>query len=98
MKLTKKDYKKLLKYYKIKFSKNISFKKIKKLGEKILANKLCSCIKKINKNNKLNKNNESKSIAICRDAIFNRKNLNFKKFTCKKKKYISNLTKKKLRI
>lgn len=97
MKLTKKDYKKLLKYYKINFSKNISFKKIKKIGEKILANKLCNCIKKINKNNK-NKNNELKSIAICRNAIFNKKYLNFKKFTCKKKKYISNLTKKKLYI
>ena len=93
MKLTRKDYRKLLVHYKINIPKNISFKNIKKLGEKVLANKLCSCIKKLNKNNKNNQINENKSIAICRNAIFNKKNLNFNKFTCKKRYKLINLKK-----
>lgn len=95
MKLTRKDYTNLLKHYKIKFSKNISFKKIKILGEKVLANKLCACIKKLNKTNKSNK---KKSIAICRNSIFNKKKLNFIKFTCKKSSKLNNLIKTKKNI
>ena len=94
MKLTRKDYTKLLLHYKINIPKNISFKKIKKLGEKVLAKKLCSCIKKLNKNNKNNNQiDKNRSIAICRNAIFNKKNLNFNKFTCKKKYKLNNLKK-----
>ena len=78
MNLTKKDYKQLLDYYQVKYKKNISYKKIKNLGEKILAEKLCKCIKKIDKNN------ENKSIAICKNSVFTYKGLTFKKFTCKK--------------
>lgn len=78
MKLTKKDYKNLLKFYKIKTKKNISYKNLKKKGEKILASKLCKCIKKVNSKN------ENISIPICKSSIFNKKNLNIKKFTCKK--------------
>lgn len=96
MKLTRKDYRKLLTYYKINIPKNISFKKIKKLGEKVLAKKLCTCIKKLNKNN--NQIDENRSIAICRNAIFNTKNLNFNKFTCKKGYNLNNLKKTKKNI
>ena len=92
--VTEQDYKKILKYYKINIPKNYTYKKIKKLGENILSSKLCRCIKKINPKN------ESKSMGICRNTIFNKRNLNFKKFTCKKKNRIYNLkkTKKNLRI
>lgn len=92
MKLTKKDYKNLLNHYKIKIPKNTSYKKIKNLGEKVLANKLCRCIKKIDINN------ENKSIGICRNTIFNKKYLKFKKFTCKKRNKLFNLTKTKKNI
>jgi hypothetical protein len=87
MKLTKKDYKNLLIYYKINIPKNISYKKIKNLGENLLAKKLCKCIKKIDLKN------EKKSIAICRNSIFNKKYLNFTNFTCKKKNKLFNLNK-----
>jgi len=90
MKLTKKDYKILLNHYKIIIPKNISYKKIKNLGENILANKLCRCIKKIDDNKK---NKENKAISICRNAIFKKKNLNFKKFSCKKHNKLFNLNK-----
>ena len=87
MKLTKKDYKNLLGFYKIKTKKNISYKNLKKMGEKILANKLCKCIKKVNSKN------ENISIPICRSSILNKKNLNIKKFTCKKKLSLLGLNK-----
>ena len=87
MNLTKKDYRKLLNYYNITYKKNIFYKKIKILGEKILSKKLCKCIKKVDKKN------ENKSIGICRNAIFNYKGLTFKKFTCKKKQKIYGIKK-----
>lgn len=78
MKLTKKDYKNLLKFYNINTKKYQSYKKLKYIGEKILAKKLCNCIKSVDKNN------ENKSIPICKNSIFTKKELSFKKFTCKK--------------
>ena len=85
--LTKKDYQNILKYYKINTTKKISYKKLKNIGEKILAKKLCKCIKSIDKNN------ENKSIPICKTSIFKNKNLYFQKFTCKKTKKIYGLKK-----
>ena len=78
-KLNNNDYKKILKYYNINYTKNK--KTNKKIAEDILANKLCRCIKAVKKNTK----NESPAIAICKNSIFKKKNLNFYKFTCKKK-------------
>ena len=45
MGLTKKDYIKILKYYKLSVPKNR--KTLKKRAEKVLATKLCRCIKKV---------------------------------------------------
>ena len=78
LQLTNKDYVNILKFYK----KNIPKSKriLKMTAEKILNDKLCKCIKKVDPDD------ESKSIAICTSAIFNRKGLKCGKFTCKKKR------------
>jgi hypothetical protein len=78
LQLTNKDYVNILKFYK----KNIPKSKriLKMTAEKILNDKLCKCIKKVDPVD------ESKSIAICTSAIFNRKGLKRGKFTCKKKR------------
>jgi len=84
--LTNEDYKDILNYY------NQSIPKSKRLlklnAEKILAEKLCKCIKKIDPDN------ESKSIGICTKSIINSKGLTRGKFKCKNKKSIT-LSKKK---
>jgi hypothetical protein len=81
LQLTNKDYVNILKFYK----KNIPKSKriLKMTAEKILNDKLCKCIKKVDPND------ESKSIAICTSAIFNRKGLKRGKFTCKKKRTLN---------
>ena len=84
--LTKKDYKILLKYYNIKTKKKISYKNLKNIGEKILAKKLCKCIKKVGKQRK--QENERRDIGICRKSVISRKNLNIYKFKCKNKKVL----------
>ena len=78
LQLTNKDYVNILKFYK----KNIPKSKriLKMTAEKILNDKLCKCIKKVDPVD------ESKSIAICTSAIFNRKGIKRGKFTCKKKR------------
>ena len=90
--LTNDDYKKILEFY----SKPIPRSKryIKMQAEKLLANKLCRCIKKIDKKN------EAKSIGICTKTIINNKGFTRGKFTCKKREKIvlyktkKNITKK----
>ena len=79
-KITNNDYKKILEYYKISIPK--STKMIKTEAEKILATKLCRCIKKVGLEN------ESKSIGICTKTILNRKGLTRGKFKCKGKQSI----------
>ena len=79
MKLTKKDYKDILKYYKIHISNNNS--KNMKLAEHLLATKLCRCIKKVQKNAALA---EPAAIGICTKSIFKNRNLKYHSFTCKK--------------
>lgn len=78
MNLTNKDYQKIVKYYNIRKPAN---KTHKQLGEEILANKLCKCIKSVGITN----NSESRAIAICRNSIFNNKNLGMYNFECKQK-------------
>ena len=63
--LTINDYKRVLEYYKISLPMTNSL--IKNAAEQILANKLCRCIKKVDKNN------EKRAIGVCTKTIFNSK-------------------------
>ena len=76
--LTKKDYIKILKFYKMDIPS--TYKAIKKNAEKILAEKLCRCIKKVDIEN------EARSIGICTNSIFTRKGLPIFHFFAKKMK------------
>ena len=80
-KITDKDYKKILKFYKINIPK--SKRTLKNKAEKILAIKLCRCIKKVGLKN------EGKSIGICTKTIFNSKSLTRGKFKCKSKQSVT---------
>lgn len=79
--LTNNDYKRILEFY------NKSIPKSKRLlktqAEKLLATKLCRCIKKVDKEN------EARAIGICTKTIINNKGFTRGKFTCKKKETIS---------
>jgi hypothetical protein len=74
--LTKSDYIKILKYYKMPIPE--SSKTIKIEAEKLLAEKLCRCIKSVDPTN------EPKSIGICTRTIFKNKGLTRGSFKCKK--------------
>ena len=80
-KITNEDYKKILEYYKINIPKSKRVLKIK--AEKILAIKLCRCIKKVDIEN------EARSIGICTKTVLNRKGLTRGKFKCKGKQTVS---------
>ena len=80
-KITDNDYKKILEFYKISIPK--SKRTLKNKAEKILAIKLCRCIKKVGLKN------EGKSIGICTKTIFNRKGLTRGKFKCKSKQSVT---------
>jgi hypothetical protein len=73
--LTKNDYKKILEYYSEPMPK--SDRIIKDKAEKLLASKLCRCIKKVDKTN------EGRAIGICTKTIFNKKGYTRGKFKCK---------------
>ena len=74
--LTTNDYKHILEFYKKPLPKS---KRILKLqAEKLLASKLCRCIKKVDKIN------EARAIGICTKTIINNKGFSRGKFTCKK--------------
>lgn len=75
--LTTNDYKSILEFYKKPIPKSRRILKIQ--AEKILANKLCRCIKKIDKKY------ESRAIGICTKTIVNNKGYSRGKFTCKNK-------------
>ena len=81
LQLTNKDYVNILKFYKKNIPKSKRILKI--TAEKILNDKLCKCIKKVDPID------ETKSIAICTSAIFNRKGLKRGKFTCKKNRTLN---------
>jgi hypothetical protein len=76
-KITKADYSKILDYYGLTGPK--SAEDIKTTAEKILAKKLCSCIKKVDPS----ANAEPRTIGICTKAVINRKGLTRGKFKCK---------------
>ena len=56
--------------------------KIKEIAEKVLAEKLCRCIKTLDKYYK--DDDEKRSIAICKKSVIQKKQLRSHKFTCKK--------------
>lgn len=78
--LSDNDYLKILAFYKKKTTG--SNEDIKERAEKIMATKLCKCIKK------LDPINEARSIGICTRSIFNRKGFTRGAFTCKKKQSV----------
>ena len=80
-KLSKNDYITILKFYDLPIPNNNSL--LIKNAENILATKLCRCIKKV-KAKQNNKKDEKRPIAICKNSIFNKRNLKISKFTCKK--------------
>ena len=82
MDLNTEDYKTILNYYKLELptTKNA----LKKKAEEILARKLCKCIKAVDPTD------EKKSIAICNNQIFTKRNLKKFRFTCKKKNKLKN--------
>ena len=83
--LLRHDYKKILKFYKLSIPKKSE--NIRKKGDKILAKKFCSCIKKVHK--KFIKGTpENISIGICTKSVVNRKGYKRGKFKCKKKRTI----------
>ena len=80
-KMTLADYAKILEFYKIPIpSSKVA---LKKEAEKILAEKLCKCIKHVDLKN------EPKSIRICTKNIFNKKGLSRGTFKCKKTQRVS---------
>lgn len=87
MKLTKKDYTKILNYYGKKpvYTKKNKYnlKKTKELTRQVLSKKLCDCIKKVQKSRK-KKMAEKDAIAICRNSIFSNRGIGHYRFTCKK--------------
>lgn len=81
MALTNGDYIKILNYYKLEIPG--SKEQIKDEATKILGEKLCRCIKK------LDPANEARSIGICTKSIFGRKGLTRGKFKCKGKRQLT---------
>ena len=80
MELSLKDYKTILEYYSIDYSK-FNKKKITSTAENILSKKLCRCIKKVSSI----KNDKNRAIGICRNSVITKKGLTINKFRCKKK-------------
>jgi hypothetical protein len=79
--ITESDYKKILDFYEKPIPRSKRLLKIE--AEKILATKLCRCIKKIDDKN------EARSIGICTKSVINTKGFTRGKFKCKGKKYIT---------
>lgn len=79
--LTKSDYVGILKYYKMDIP--ITKANLKKTANKIMNDKLCKCIKK------LDPVNEAKSIGICTRTIFNNKGFTRGAFQCKTKRFVN---------
>jgi hypothetical protein len=78
--LTTNDYKHILEFYNKHLPKS---KRILKMqAEKLLASKLCRCIKKVDKGS------ETRAIGICTKTVVNNKGFSRGKFTCKNKKSI----------
>ena len=79
--LTINNYKNILEYYSKPIPKSKRLLKLE--AEKIMSNKLCRCIKKVDPQN------EAKSIGICTKTIFNNKGYTRGKFKCKGKSTVT---------
>ena len=92
MKLTNKDNIQILKHYKKrvpllkktkkKGKRKVDYKKTRKMVKKLLANKICKCIKSVKKRSRHIK--EPGAIAICNKNIIQKKGLKLHKFKCLK--------------
>ena len=78
--LNQTDYIKILNYYRLPIPTGSS--NIKKAAEKILATKLCKCIKSTGYE-------EKKAIQVCSNSIFKSKGLTRGKFRCKPKRNVT---------
>ena len=78
--LSNKDYKNILDFYEKPIPKSKRLLKIE--AEGLLTNKLCRCIKK------LDKENEGRAIGICTKTIFTKKGYTRGRFKCKGKSTI----------
>ncbi len=78
--LTNNDYTDILHFYKMRIPR--SSRLLKHQAEKIIANKLCKCIKK------LDPENEAKSIGICTKTIINNKGYKRGTFKCKPRRTV----------
>ena len=95
--LTNKDFRTILKHYKLKVPR--TKKKTRKKAVSVMAGKLCRCIKKVQK--KKNRRTKKKyrrnpATAICTASIFKKRGLIHNRFNCKKtpRLYINKKTKK----
>ena len=79
--ITDSDYKKILEFYEKPIPQSKRLLKLE--AEKILATKLCRCIKKVDVKN------ESRSIGICTKSVINTKGFTRGKFKCKGKKFVA---------
>jgi len=79
--LSNDEYVKILEFYKMKVPD--SKKQLKLEAEKILAEKLCRCIKKVDPVN------EERSIGICTRSIFNKKGFTRGRFQCKGRRSVT---------
>ena len=86
MKLTRGDYLKILHHYqprtrKLSWSK-MTTNSVKQRAHRILAEKLCRCLKKVN-NTTNSDSDEERRIAYCTRSIFNNRCLRHHGFRCK---------------
>ena len=79
--LTNNDYKTILEYYNKPIPKSRRLLQLE--AEKIMSDKLCRCIKKVEPEN------EAKYIGICTKTIFNSKGYTRGKFKCKGKSTVT---------
>jgi hypothetical protein len=78
--LTKKDYIKILTYYKLSIPGTMDALAAK--AEKIMAQKLCRCIQK------LQPSKGSRAVGICTGSIFKRKGFTRGAFKCRKRQTV----------
>lgn len=89
MRLTRADYIAILNYYHMP-PDGLTSAAIKKEAERLLAEKMCRCIKKLEKGYKRRQRRFTRStlrfrpIAICRDSVINKKNLRMYTFQCER--------------
>lgn len=82
--LTHTDYIKILKYYNMRVPN--SAKTVKRNAEKMVATKLCRCIKKVGIGNEPASIGEPAAIGVCTRSVINGKGLRRGSFKCAKKR------------